>query len=416
MSLQFASEEPKNSVISPVSEEQETVEMLIESSREVAKPPCPAHIRRILTRLPQSNPVKPIAESLLAGEALDEARFATLIKRLQNPSANRWKERTVASWILGNVPLTEEQKQEVLPILGNLVEKSHKQDKLRVCGRFLWRSGAYFLLLAALVTGLDWLIINAIPPLQGIWHGLSEIASWIGEPYGQFWDGILRNSIGSMENLAVPLQILAFAFLTVFIPAPISLPVSLMLDRRRQNRVRKEATASLMRLGSLEALPYLLAAIGRTKGELYQELLDGVATLLPRLTPKHYGQFRSDVVPNLCYLLENYRGNFVLVLLDAVQKIGDSRALLTVRRLAEKGESAEVRAKAKEVLPILEARREQENDAHNLLRASSEPVSQKELLRPAYNVTETQPETLLRPIDASPKEETVSVQVKPPTP
>ncbi|MCX6382300.1 MAG: hypothetical protein NT023_22955 [Armatimonadetes bacterium] len=397
MNLQHASEEPKNSYISPISEEQETVEMLVDLT--LPEPPAlasPQRIRQALRKLRKRNPVKQVAESVLQGEALSDAQLSTLLQRLRNASANRWNERMLASWLLGNVPLTDERTREAITVLGATVEKSFKQDRLRTWERFVWRSSFYFLLTAAVIMSIDWVIGHYMTFLAGIWSTFDGLARLLLEPYLSVWDKIMTSLMGDGTRIPPLLQPVLLVLVLTLVPAPISLPLSLLLDRRRQNRVRKEATASLTQLGSVEALPYLLASIGGAKGELYQELLDGIATLLPRLTPEDYGRLRSDTVPNLCYLLNNFTGNFLLTVLEAVGKIGDSRAITTVQRLAEGDAPAQVREAARQILPILIARREQENHSQNLLRASKEPVGERELLRPSQEASE-EPETLLRP-------------------
>ncbi len=401
MNLQHASEEPQNNYLSPVSEEQETVEMLVDLTLpETPKLTAPQRVRQTLRHLRKRSPVKQAAETVLQGEALSDAQLSTLLRCLGNTSANRWNERMLASWLLGNAPFTDEFTLDAITALGATVEKSHKQDRFRVFGRFVWRSAGYYSFLVLAVTGMDAFIRNYTPFLLEVWDAMGAWLAALAHPYMDLVDSSVKVINDYNPNFSNPIQLVLFVSLLTLIPAPISLPISLLLDRRRQNRVRKEATASLTQLGSVEALPYLLASIGSARGELYQELLDGIATLLPRLTPEDYGRLRSDTVPNLCYLLNNFTGNFLLTVLEAVGKIGDSRAITAVQRLAEGDAPPQIREAANRILPILMARREQESHSRNLLRASKEPISEKELLRPSQAAAETQPETLLRPSDA----------------
>lgn len=402
MNLQHAAEEPKNNYLSPVSEEQETVEMLLDATATEAPPlAMPQRARRALGLLKKRNPVRQVAEAILQGEPLQEGQFAALLHCLKSASANRWNERLLASWLLGRLPLADYQAREAIIALGDAVEKSHKRDRFRAWGRFCWRSGAYFLLGALIVTSMDWIIRNLAPFLEPLWDGLGAGLRWVFEPYTKIWDKIMTTLVGNGTQIPPLMQPILFISMCILVPAPVSLPISAALDRKRQNRVRSEAALSLTQLGGVEALPYLLATIGSARGELYQELLDGVATLLPRLTSEDYGRLRSDVVPNLCYLLQNYTGDFLLAILEALGKVGDGRAISAVTRLSEDAESpAHIRDAANRILPLLLERRERENDSQNLLRASKEPVSERELLRPAQPVEETQPETLLRPSDA----------------
>lgn len=87
-------------------------------------------------------------------------------------------------------------------------------------------------------------------------------------------------------------------------------------------------------------------------------------------------------------------------ILDVASRLEDTRALLDVRLLASQDaptlEAQEIRAQARELLPILEAKAQRELVGQTLLRASEAPVQSDTLLRPAYGVAESQPEQLLR--------------------
>ena len=93
---------------------------------------------------------------------------------------------------------------------------------------------------------------------------------------------------------------------------------------------------------------------------------------------------------------ESDRERDILTILNALEHIGDSGALSPVNRLAEKGAFASVRARATNLIPLLEERRRQENDRSMLLRGSAEPRSKASLLRPAYRTFTADPSELLR--------------------
>lgn len=391
MNLQHNSEEPRQNYTSPVSEEREAAETVV--------PVCPERIRRILRRMRPQSPIKKSIDRVLEGEPFDEKQFQRDVNRLQNTSATKWRWRMAASWVLGNARLSEEQALQAVTALGETVEKSHKQDGVGVLARFLLRSSFYFI--------LTMVAIYCIGGLFGLdIHGMINRDNRFPMPYVNLWVEAVRGLGLEPPWYDGAWGVLAYFLLyTSLISSPISLPLSLLLDKKRQTRVRREATLSLAKLGRVEAVPYLLSAIRGAKGELHTEMLNAIGELLPRLASEHYGRFRSDTVPNLCHLLERCSGDYQLKALQALGAIGDSRAIPAVRRLAgvfaeDKSLYASISKTAIEILPILEAREAQESHSRNLLRASQEPFAEKELLRPSYAVNETESEKLLRPSNA----------------
>lgn len=392
MNLQHNSEEPQQDYTASVSDERKGLETSATSDKSATRPIYPERLRK--TQLGRRRSLSGISLRVQNGIALEEKHFFTLFQHLQNPSASRWKERMLASWVIGNTPLTEERTLQAIEALGETVERIHKQDRLLATGRFFGRS-------VGMMVALFGISIASGKQTTGFGRVFSD--------YFAFWGKAIFESGGlpsGAEGLPYEHQILymlcvLFLF-SIVVTAPFSLPFSLGLDRARQSRVRKEAALSLSNLGRVEALPYLLAAIRGAKGDLQTALLDAIAALLPRLSVEDYGRFRSDTVPNLCHLLERHPGDSQLRILVAIRLIGDSRAIETVKGLAESSPSSEVRERAREILPILEARKAQEYNAQNLLRASQEPLAEEELLRPAYAVADTETDTLLRPSIAPP--------------
>lgn len=111
----------------------------------------------------------------------------------------------------------------------------------------------------------------------------------------------------------------------------------------------------------------------------------------------HYGRLPTATVPNLCHALTLADEPLALDILQALEKIGDGRAVMTVERLTTRGKTPRIQAAAQRVFPILEQRQRDENAPRTLLRASA-PVAtpQNVLLRPAMNTAQEPPEELLR--------------------
>lgn len=347
-------------------------------------------------RLRAKNPVKQIAQRYFAGK-VEAGDVELLLFRLENNSANRWRERKLAAWILGAIPLNKSQKDLAAETLSRIVETSHKQDRLRTWGRFCYRSAGYFLSVALLFFLFAEFVRLYAPSLMGFWVFIASLGRTILDPYMHLWDKLIDPM---MRNTGFIIKAFVIASLYILIPAPITLPLSLFIDRRNQNRVRATAATSLERLGELDALPALLSALRNSSGECFDAVAIAIKALLPNLTPEHFGTLRADVTPNLCYILENYKGGYTLEVLSAIEKVGDSRAIPTITRLINTTPDSDVRDKAKKILPILEARKELETHSSQLLRASQQPDATHDLLRPAREKQDSDPDTLLRPSDS----------------
>jgi hypothetical protein len=171
-----------------------------------------------------------------------------------------------------------------------------------------------------------------------------------------------------------------------------------------------------IRLAFLHALQHLrvptsvetLADIAcHTHSELRCAAEHALLAALPTLTTDHYGQFSLETVPNLCRILTGERPAFpvasealLLATLNALEKIGDGRAVSAVRHTAVASYVSCVE-EAQRILPVLLERQERERHRGMLLRASSAPeTNTDQLLRPAGDTT-TAPEQLLRPVTNS---------------
>ena len=134
-------------------------------------------------------------------------------------------------------------------------------------------------------------------------------------------------------------------------------------------------------------------------------------TCLAQLTPAHYGDMDADVVPNLCRLLERAREQLhrnsaratelALSLLEALEKIGDGRAVAATRNLINTGWTAPVNQAAKELLPLLLRTAAAGNQsAHFAAERGHAERTPLTLLRPIANpADDKQPQTLLRPLN-----------------
>lgn len=199
-------------------------------------------------------------------------------------------------------------------------------------------------------------------------------------------------------------------------------------------QIRRHSIFMLGELGAVEAIPTF-------SQQRYRKYHATLCQILSELTPAHYGAFDRETVLNLCRILEEERFSITLNthsrtrrLLEALSKIGDSRAIPSVillqkylaaresayheallrkqsRHLRQHASEdarflsppepvkpfAELQSRVTSLLKTLEERRIQEELHNNLLRGSSAPDSTGELLRPVTGKAEQEPsEQLLR--------------------
>ncbi|MCW3098404.1 MAG: hypothetical protein JWL77_4022 [Chthonomonadaceae bacterium] len=148
--------------------------------------------------------------------------------------------------------------------------------------------------------------------------------------------------------------------------------------------------------------------------------IESLIELLPRLTASDIDLLNAEQRTLLCWKLSSppnrFDGNlrplsqtayeqqiaFRIAILQAFAQVGDSRALPIVERLArgetKTEEQKRIQKAARECLPLLKLRIEQQRSIQTLLRASDASHADPEtLLRPMKGAQETHPEQLLRP-------------------
>ena len=296
-----------------------------------------------------------------------------LLTMLEGPFEEHWEERATAVWALGLAHLSVRQGQTVSRVLCGVLRRkmlgrsAHKER---------WLDAP--IVLVAIPWLLCWLFALTWRSSEGQ-----------GSPL-LFQAGALTGSIYIGYRLNQSLKTIATL---------------------RANRLRVAAATALGRIACADSI----AALARTA-------LDGSRTVrlasepalqacLAQLTPAHYGELDADVIPNLCHLLERAREQLhhnsasatelALSLLGALDKIGDGRAVAVTRNLINTGWTAPVNQAAKDLLPVLLARQQQETNQRILLRSASVPPEPTyALLRPITNpADDNQPQTLLRPLN-----------------
>jgi hypothetical protein len=324
-------------------------------------------IRKHLRHIHNRHRVCLLAFARLRGVSLSEEAIEFLLETLQTTRESLWRHRVVAARTLSQTPLTPKQQETLLTTLYDFLSYPEYPLKLYQASRpilkitFIATVG-----LTALVTYLSW---------------ISKVKE----------DGI------------VEIFIFLFLTLTVFV-FPFLFPVFMLLRSNRDTEERIASLATLERLPDPRSASVLTTWACHASSEIRGAAERALLTVLPTLTTTHYGQLAAHVVPDLCRILNGDRRSYpvasealILATLDALEKIGDGRALSPVQRIAV-ANFPSCQRKAQSILPILQERQERERHSGMLLRAASAPeTTPEELLRPATEATATASEQLLRP-------------------
>ncbi len=325
---------------------------------------------KLVSGLSRRSSVRGFAEKTARGETPYD--IAPLLAALHSESYVPWREQIVAAQLLGELPLNPLEKQRAAEVLSVIVADSRSRPNPHGRNRrWLERS---FLLSIMATAGIGAAYLPSEPNMNG-------------------------------SDIVVCLLFCLLCF------APIVWPFSEVTEDIRFCRLRAAAIRTLgrLRIPQLVGLPAraLLDAGGIRKRigsrQVRQAVTETLPDMLAMLTTDHYGRLDGQVVPDLCRALELADEKLILALLGALEKAGDGRAVKSVEELANDSftrmlrASPAVRAEAGRILPTLLARREQENAAKMLLRASGPAAaSPNVLLRPAVNNETVDHQALLR--------------------
>jgi hypothetical protein len=318
--------------------------------------------------------VRRFAEKTARGETPYD--ITPLLAALEPASRRPWREQVLAAQLLSELPLSELERQRAAAVLGAIVgETGPRSNRKRRNRHWLERTATLSLMITA---GL----------LASSLHTLS------------LWP----------EDTDLLVQTWGCWTLFTILLSPLVWPVSEILEDLHFCRVRAAGIRALARLQSAElagsSVRALLHTLGMRlsagSGWVRKAAAETLPEMLAHLTPEYYGQLDPKLAPAMCRALEYGDETLTLALLQALERVGDGRAVRSVEALAGEGFLASwhttpaVRTEAHRVLPILIARREQENAAKLLLRASEPGASTPYLLRPAQERSEMDSQVLLR--------------------
>ncbi len=326
-----------------------------------------------IRRLRRKSLLTPDALTRLGQSDLSTQTLHALLTLLEGPFEERFEERAACAWALGLARLTPRQKETVTHTLCGVLRRKTLVGRVHahqsVDPIFVWLASCLIL----------WAALNNF--MRPSYHAIT-----LG-PVGMGCCALVV-SVLAARILKRSLQAAAFS---------------------RENRLRATTAMALGRIGSVSAIGTLARAALDTNANVRRAAYPALQACLAHLTPLDAARMDADVQPNLCRLLDRAREQRIndsdraeamaLSVLDALGQIGDGRAAPNARALINTGWTAPVNHAAKELLPILLARRQQETDQRVLLRPTvMPPIAPNTLLRPTGSLADVEaPATLLRP-------------------
>lgn len=308
--------------------------------------------------------------------------FEEDIHYLLDPSPHHWKQRLAAAQRIGQQPLSERETREaaraLIDVLEDVVPGDTRNEREAWCYRWLVFSPFLIAIFSAPLLGLLALCFQS--------DAASQTQTSAVTPPQELPEG-LSIAIATLWGMGVLLP-------------PIVRAALLGEEDRRINRLRAAAIEALGRIRAPEVCGVLAGCLFTANLSLARAARQALKQALPMLTPDHYGALESSVVPNLCRALLHSDDALALLVLEALGKMGDGRAVRSVEETVRRGRTEAICRAAEAILPVLRERQQQENDRRMLLRGSSQAVDTLHLLH-ALSTPEP-PEQLLRPTQESP--------------
>jgi hypothetical protein len=323
----------------------------------------------LASKLRRGNPVRRLIDEILADQATSTP-VGFLQTVLTDRSPRKWRERALAAWGLGVMPISPDRCIGVSSLLSDILGGQVSHDRF---GTGLGRS--FFVAFPfALLIGKSMILFGGDNSNLNLSNFLPALLGLI--------------LISSLVTIPIGLAI-----------SPIIVPASMARDKRRLNIIRSAAARALKRLQTPQAVAALAEGARDGDKTVRDNSLEALRTNLPRLSENDYGCLSSVTVPALCYLLNEKNKDLRVEILEALGKIGDGRALVPVTRLHAISKNDKVKDAAASIIPILTYRAEREKSAATLLRPIGPPEDRSvALLRPAGMSTEHEEAQLLRAV------------------
>lgn len=333
-------------------------------------------IDRLLSRLPETDPVAPIAcAAFYSHEKLTGKSVNALIAILEGPREEDWRRKAVAALTLGHTPPRTEGARRAAKALARLLDGSGDPKGDQHFRRSSW----------ACIYVLGFWVLGAVSGAVAVAAGVSVSMSTHG------WVQILFDCIFGA---------VVFAALLMFPGGLIAPIVSGLLTNNRTRAVREAAAISLFSLAEPESVGALAGAATEPHGDLAVFAKKALVASVPGLREEHRGAIPRRTTADLCHLLK--ADAHATTILRALEAIGNEQALAPLESFALSDISPELAQDTERVRSILVERAQRDRDSSRLLRATEHAVEADELLRPAETTMRSDPAELLRPLGIEP--------------
>ena len=238
-------------------------------------------------------------------------------------------------------------------------------------------------------------------------------ARWVKRPV--FWSALASLSVSLPPLIAIlswtsevgldlrallALLVLYFPFCLILFYLFLFYPLGMVAQRKERHNLFAAAADSLIVLQDKRALPGLIQiGFGHHPNRARAEAQRAVHSLLPLLGPEDRELLQADHERHLMEALGTVDADMTLRIVRALEFVGTGKAVRSVESLLRRASTRTVlRAEAERVLPLLQARLQQEQAVQVLLRPSQIPQNtSEEMLRPVLEPIPTPAEQLLRP-------------------
>jgi hypothetical protein len=339
---------------------------------------------RLLRRLRRGRFLRRCPASLDEYASLTPKATRYFLDRLYVVHADEWKEGVTSAWALGRLAYDDPLRTEARALL-------------RRCAASRGDIGVYRYGLRAERRWLAiWRNLFGIVSLWGAAVILNHHARF-GAGHSVFPPLLEMATFAACETLILSFPVTLLSFL-----------VSLPLDVVRMDRIRAMAVLTLGRWREPRHLDiFLRKCVGEAGPRVRQAAEIALHEVLPLLRAEEGGEHAADFIPNLCRAVQRkerrvlgyteWEETLEILLLEALGKVGDGRALPTVERIAKRGRTPRLQELAQSILPVVQARARRTTDPSQLLRGAVRPdPAVTTLLRPAQEIA-TPSSELLRP-------------------
>ena len=333
--------------------------------------PDVGEIEQMLPGIRQRAPVLGVASALIQGRTQPLDGMQPVFTALANRSPRLWRERVVAAWLMGHIPLTPNERDAGISMLLDALEDNETAALRRRRRRALF------------ILAVCSLILSPIVSIGGPPEPVRDLAE------------LVARSLAACVALA-PFFIIAVS-------------LSARRHRARVATLRAAAARALGRLQAVEGIGALAGALSkygvresfalfdtRTGHEVNEAAAMALHEALPAVTAEHYGTLGAQTLTNLGHALTYPDTSLAYRVLHAIEKAGTGSAIPIVEKAMREGRTTRLRDLAADVLETLRDRHQREEEARALLRGSAAPPpSHDTLLRPG-RATSFETEQLLR--------------------